>query len=382
MSIHLYPNDLPDDLVLGPVVAIDTETMGLDPRRDRLCLVQLSSGDGDAHLVQIARGQTAAPRLMAMLTDPGTLKLFHFGRFDIAAMERAFGVITAPVWCTKIASKLVRTFTDRHGLKYLLNDMVGVDVSKQQQTSDWGAETLTDAQKEYAASDVLHLHALKAELEQRLAREGRTALAQAILTVDQEAIYRRSRWGQRAEAEIAEQSRKVAADNDTAFAALVADEDALTRARATLDPAEFRRRATAFDERVTAVRQERDDARLALARQADRDRALFFQAAGPVLTSVMEQRGALLVLDQRTVLISAETIDVTAATIAALDAALGDGSEIVAAAIADEEAAATRPAPGADADPAAPAATTGTDTPIAPTDAAPATPTPAPDRAP
>ena len=215
-----------------------------------------------------------------------------------------------------------------------------------------------------------------------LGPSARTALAQAILTVDQEAIYRRSRWGQRAEAEIAEQSRKVAADNDTAFAALVADEDALTRARATLDPAEFRRRATAFDERVTAVRQERDDARLALARQADRDRALFFQAAGPVLTSVMEQRGALLVLDQRTVLISAETIDVTAATIAALDAALGDGSEIVAAAIADEEAAATRPAPGADADTAAPAATTGTDTPIAPTDAAPATPTPAPDRAP
>lgn len=216
-----------------------------------------------------------------------------------------------------------------------------------------------------------------------LGPSARTALAQAILTVDQEAIYRRSRWGQRAEAEIAEQSRKVAADNDTAFAALVADEDALTRARATLDPAEFRRRATAFDERVTAVRQERDDARLALARQADRDRALFFQAAGPVLTSVMEQRGALLVLDQRTVLISAETIDVTAATIAALDAALGDGSEIVAAAIADEEAAATRPAPAADADTAAPAAATGTDTsvsaPPAPTNA---TPTPAPDRAP
>lgn len=216
-----------------------------------------------------------------------------------------------------------------------------------------------------------------------LGPSARTALAQAILTVDQEAIYRRSRWGQRAEAEIAEQSRKVAADNDTAFAALVADEDALTRARATLDPAEFRRRATAFDERVTAVRQERDDARLALARQADRDRALFFQAAGPVLTSVMEQRGALLVLDQRTVLISAETIDVTAATIAALDGALGDGSDIVAAAIADEEAAATRPAPAADADTAAPAAATGTDTPIAappaPTDAV---PTPAPDRAP
>lgn len=215
-----------------------------------------------------------------------------------------------------------------------------------------------------------------------LGPSARTALAQAILTVDQEAIYRRSRWGQRAEAEIAEQSRKVAADNDTAFAALVADEDALTRARATLDPAEFRRRATAFDERVTAVRQERDDARLALARQADRDRALFFQAAGPVLTSVMEQRGALLVLDQRTVLISAETIDVTAATIAALDAALGDGSDIVAAAIADEEAAATRPAPAADVGAAPPAAATGTDTPPAPPAPTNATPAPARDRAP
>ena len=179
MSIHLYPNDLPDDLTLGPVVAIDTETMGLDPRRDRLCLVQLSSGDGDAHLVQIAQGQTEAPNLTRMLADPAVLKLFHFARFDIAALERAFGVSTAPVWCTKVASKLVRTFTDRHGLKYLLNDLVGVDVSKQQQTSDWGAEVLTQAQLDYAASDVLHLHPLKAALEARLAREGRSALAQA-----------------------------------------------------------------------------------------------------------------------------------------------------------------------------------------------------------
>ena len=164
MTIHLYRNDLPDGLDLGPVVAIDTETMGLDPRRDRLCLVQLSSGDGDAHLVQIAKGQTEAPNLTRMLADPGVLKLFHFGRFDIAAMYRAFGVLTAPVWCTKIASKMIRTYTDRHGLKYLLSDLVGVDVSKQQQTSDWGAEVLTDAQKEYAASDVLHLHALVAQL--------------------------------------------------------------------------------------------------------------------------------------------------------------------------------------------------------------------------
>ncbi|WP_103171899.1 ribonuclease D [Paracoccus sp. SY] len=179
MSIHLYPNDLPDDLTLGPVVAIDTETMGLDPRRDRLCLVQLSSGDGNAHLVQIERGQTEAPNLCRMLTDPKVLKLFHFGRFDIAALENAFGVVTAPVWCTKIASKLVRTFTDRHGLKYLLSELVNVDVSKQQQTSDWGAPDLTDAQLEYAASDVLHLHKLKEALEERLRRENRMGLAQA-----------------------------------------------------------------------------------------------------------------------------------------------------------------------------------------------------------
>lgn len=179
MTIHLHHHDLPDGLDLGPVVAIDTETMGLDPRRDRLCLVQMSSGDGNAHLVQIAPGQRDAPNLVRMLADPATLKLFHFGRFDIAALENAFGVVTSPVWCTKIASKMVRTFTDRHGLKYLLADLVGVDISKQQQTSDWGAAELSPAQLEYAASDVLHLHALKAELERRLAREGRTELAQA-----------------------------------------------------------------------------------------------------------------------------------------------------------------------------------------------------------
>lgn len=178
MSIHLYQNDLPDGLVLGPVVAIDTETMGLDPRRDRLCVVQLSSGNGDAHLVQIARGQTSAPNLQHLLTDPAVVKLFHFGRFDIAALKNAFGVTTSPVWCTKIASRLIRTFTDRHGLKYLLAELVGVDVSKQQQTSDWGSEELTEAQKEYAASDVLHLHRLKTALEERLSREGRMDLAQ------------------------------------------------------------------------------------------------------------------------------------------------------------------------------------------------------------
>ena len=177
MTIYFYQNDLPADLNLGPVVAIDTETMGLDPRRDRLCLVQLSSGDGHAHLVQIARGQTSAPNLMRLLTDPATLKLFHFGRFDIAALHQALGVLTAPVWCTKIAAKLVRTFTDRHGLKYLLQEMVGVDVSKQQQTSDWGSLTLSDAQKEYAASDVLYLHRLKDALEACLIREDRLDLA-------------------------------------------------------------------------------------------------------------------------------------------------------------------------------------------------------------
>lgn len=177
MTIHLYRNDLPDGLDLGAIVAIDTETMGLDPRRDRLCVVQLSAGDGNAHLVQIAKGQTSAPNLERLLTDPKIIKLFHFGRFDIAALQNAFGVVTAPVWCTKIASRLVRTFTDRHGLKYLLSELVGVDVSKQQQTSDWGADTLTDAQKDYAASDVLYLHKLKEALEARLIREDRMDLA-------------------------------------------------------------------------------------------------------------------------------------------------------------------------------------------------------------
>lgn len=180
MSIHFHQHDLPADVDLGPVVAIDTETMGLDPRRDRLCLVQLSAGDGDAHLVQIARGQQQAPNLERLLTDGDVLKLFHFGRFDIAALYNAFGAVTAPVWCTKIASKLIRTFTDRHGLKYLLSELLDVDISKQQQTSDWGAETLTAAQREYAATDVLYLHRLKTALEERLAREGRLELAERI----------------------------------------------------------------------------------------------------------------------------------------------------------------------------------------------------------
>jgi ribonuclease D len=178
VTIHLYKNDLPDGLTFGPVVAIDTETMGLDPRRDRLCVVQLSSGDGNAHLVQIARGQKHAPNLERLLTDPAVVKLFHFGRFDIAMLQQALGVRTEPVWCTKIAAKLVRTFTDRHGLKYLLAELVGVDVSKAQQTSDWGSVDLSEAQKEYAASDVLYLHRLKAALEALLIREDRLELAQ------------------------------------------------------------------------------------------------------------------------------------------------------------------------------------------------------------
>lgn len=179
MSHQVHARDLPDNLDLGPEVAIDCETMGLHPHRDRLCVVQLSSGDGTAHLVQIEKGQTSAPNLEKLLTDPNVLKLFHFGRFDIAAMENAFGVVTAPVYCTKIASRLVRTYTDRHGLKVLLQELVGVDISKQQQSSDWGSDKLSQAQVDYAASDVLYLHKLRAALNAMLEREGRAELAQA-----------------------------------------------------------------------------------------------------------------------------------------------------------------------------------------------------------
>jgi ribonuclease D len=179
LANHLYQNDLPDGLNLGPVVAIDCETMGLNPHRDRLCLIQMSGGDGDCHLVQVHKGQTEAPNLCRMLEDPDVLKLFHFGRFDIAAMSHAFGAVAAPVYCTKIASKLIRTFTDRHGLKYLLTELVGVDISKHQQQSDWGAEKLTDAQLDYAASDVLYLHQLRDALNAKLIREGRMELAQS-----------------------------------------------------------------------------------------------------------------------------------------------------------------------------------------------------------
>lgn len=179
MANHLYKRDLPDGLDLGPVVAIDCETMGLNPHRDRLCVVQMSGGDGNAHMVQVEKGQTSAPNLEKMLVDPNVLKIFHFGRFDIAAMLNAFGVVTAPVYCTKIASKLVRTYTDRHGLRNLLDQLLKVDISKQQQMSDWGAVELTEAQLDYAASDVLHLHRLREELNMRLDREGRTEMAQA-----------------------------------------------------------------------------------------------------------------------------------------------------------------------------------------------------------
>lgn len=179
MANHLYQNDLPDGLELGPVVAIDCETMGLNPHRDRLCVIQMSGGDGNAHMIQVSKGQTEAPNLTAMLTNPDVLKLFHFGRFDIAAMQNAFGAVTAPVYCTKIASKMVRTYTDRHGLKNLLQELIGVDISKQQQSSDWGSETLTNAQLDYAASDVLYLHKLRTELNARLVREGRMEMAQA-----------------------------------------------------------------------------------------------------------------------------------------------------------------------------------------------------------
>ncbi|MEM6546735.1 MAG: ribonuclease D [Pseudomonadota bacterium] len=179
MTITLHHHDLPDGLSLGKSVAIDTETMGLNIHRDRLCLVQLSAGDGAAHLVKIGIGQREAPNLVAMLADDSVEKLFHFGRFDIAVLAHAFGVIARPVYCTKIASRLTRTFTERHGLKALCHDLAGVDISKQQQSSDWGSENLSDGQLEYAATDVLYLHQLREELDRRLAREGRADLAAA-----------------------------------------------------------------------------------------------------------------------------------------------------------------------------------------------------------
>jgi ribonuclease D len=177
-TIHLHRQDLPPGLTLGGVIAVDTETMGLDPRRDRLCLVQLSGGDGVAHLVQIMPGEGPSPHLRALLEDAEVVKLFHFARFDVAALYQGIGATVAPVRCTKIASKLVRTYTDRHGLKDLCRDLLGVEISKQQQTSDWGAAELTPDQCAYAASDVLHLHALWGRLEALLKREGRLELAE------------------------------------------------------------------------------------------------------------------------------------------------------------------------------------------------------------
>jgi ribonuclease D len=175
----MHEGDLPDLENYPGSVAIDTETMGLKPHRDRLCLVQLSPGDGTVDIVRIAAGQSQASNLVALLTDPGRVKIFHFARFDIAVLKQAFGVEVSPVWCTKIASRLTRTYTDRHGLKDLARELIGVEMSKQQQSSDWGAGKLSDAQRDYAASDVLYLHRMKDVLEERLAREGRTALAQA-----------------------------------------------------------------------------------------------------------------------------------------------------------------------------------------------------------
>jgi ribonuclease D len=179
MKIKLHQGDLPDGLNLGPIVAIDTETLGLNPFRDRLCLAQLSSGDGTAHCVQFAAGQYAAPNLKKLLADPDTTKLFHFARFDIAMFRRWLGVDCKPLYCTKIASKLVRTYTDRHGLKDLVRELLGVEISKEQQSSDWGAKDLSEKQLAYAASDVAHLHALKTILDAMLEREGRTGMAKA-----------------------------------------------------------------------------------------------------------------------------------------------------------------------------------------------------------
>ena len=179
MANFLHRGDLPDDVTFGATVAVDSETMGLDPRRDRLCVVQLSAGDGDCHLVQLAQGDYAAPNLKALLTDAGVTKLFHFARFDVAAFRHYLGIVCAPVYCTKIASKLVRTYTDRHGLKDLCRDLLGVELSKQQQSSDWGADVLSPEQLSYAASDVLYLHQLRERLDALVAREGRAEIAAA-----------------------------------------------------------------------------------------------------------------------------------------------------------------------------------------------------------
>jgi ribonuclease D len=177
MTVRLHRGDLPDLSRYGREVAIDTETMGLDPRRDRLCVIQLSPGDGSADVIQIPAETTDAPNLRTLLTDPGVTKIFHYARFDLAVLKHRFGIVATPVYCTKIASKIVRTYTDRHGLKDLVRELLNIDLSKQQQSSDWGAEKITDAQLEYAAADVLYLHDLKRHLDRMLRREGRMELA-------------------------------------------------------------------------------------------------------------------------------------------------------------------------------------------------------------
>ncbi len=179
MAIFFHEGDLPDGLSFGDSVAVDSETMGLNPHRDRLCVVQLSDGGGDAHLVRFRQGAYDAPNLKALMTDPAVLKIFHFARFDVAVMKQYLGVETAPLYCTKIASKLVRTYTDRHGLKDLCAELAGIQLDKQQQSSDWGADDISEAQQKYAASDVLYLHTLKAKLDMMLEREGRTHVAEA-----------------------------------------------------------------------------------------------------------------------------------------------------------------------------------------------------------
>jgi ribonuclease D len=179
MAIEVHENDLPDGVRFGNAVAVDTETMGLKPHRDRLCLVQLSGGNGDSRIVKLAAGRYEAPNLKALMTDPAVTKIFHFARFDIAMLRRYLGVVTTPIYCTKIASRLTRTFTDRHGLKDLCKDLLGVELSKEQQSSDWGARELSPAQVKYAAADVLHLHALRTRLDELLIRDGRKELAEA-----------------------------------------------------------------------------------------------------------------------------------------------------------------------------------------------------------
>jgi ribonuclease D len=179
MTIRLHRGDLPDLSAYGASIAVDTETLGLNPLRDRLCVVQLSPGGGSADVIQIPAGETKAPNLIKLLTDPKRLKIFHFARFDLAILYRTLGVMPGPVYCTKIASKLARTYTDKHSLKDLVRELLGIDLSKQQQSSDWGADTLSEAQVAYAAADVLHLHAIKERLDEMLAREGRGELAKA-----------------------------------------------------------------------------------------------------------------------------------------------------------------------------------------------------------